>query len=294
MVYDTLSLRLGHAVDSEARVYLQTSRAAQIASMSGRLRGPQCDFAHTLKSEHPVQQLSGSADPNCLAEVLITDPCYWTPQLPFQYELHVDLQLASGETRELTTSMGLHRWGAEGPNLRLERRRTVLRGAQVTREAFEAVSTARDAEVALLVETPSEELCHAASRLGVPLVVDLRSCEDPLGEERQRLAWSPAVLIALLTPGQLGDALKTSFLLAQSITTGTTEQEATAIECDLYAIHLGPNDSPPAWLAHSDKPVIAIRHGKTYAEGTEARAACDGLQRELAPQFDFAGYFVAL
>jgi hypothetical protein len=30
-----------------------------------------------------------------------------------------------------------------------------------------------------------------------------------------------------------------------------------------------------------------------YADFDEARAACDRLQAELAPEFDLAGYFVA-
>ena len=292
MLYEHLTIQLGHAVDSEARIYIHAHDDAEIVSIQGRLRGPQCHYARTLAAEHRIEQLTGKRNQKFLAQGLITDPCYWTPPLPFQYELQLELQDASGEKHALKTLIGLSRRGAEGRHLRLERRRSVLRGAQVSLATPDDLSAARLAETALLVDAPHTELCSEASRLGVPLVVDLRGSDTYLAQQ-QRLTWCPAMLIALLNPEQLRGASRTSSLLAQSISTSTSELEAAAADCDLYAIELSPDESPPAWLATCNKPVLAIRRGESHADLSAARAGCDRLQSDLAPQFDFSGYFVA-
>ena len=45
----------------------------------------------------------------------------------------------------------------------------------------------------------------------------------------------------------------------------------------ILAVELHEGERPPAWLAASGKPVIAIRRGVSYADFHEARAACDRL-----------------
>jgi hypothetical protein len=60
---------------------------------------------------------------------------------------------------------------------------------------------------------------------------------------------------------------------------------------DVVAVELAAEERPPSWMASLGKPVIAIRRGGAYANLHEARAACDRLQAELAPEFDLAGYF---
>ncbi|MCG8450684.1 MAG: hypothetical protein MI725_14030 [Pirellulales bacterium] len=298
MLHQQLSLILGHAVRSEARLYLPAHPDADVVRIAGRLRGPVCDFARTLSADYGIQQLPNREDQTSLAQILIPDPCYWTPQLPFQYDLQVEWQNESGAICEQTTNVGLRRWAAEGRHLRLERARIVLRGAGAESPTWELFEEARAAETALLVSSPSDSQCATASRLGVPLVVDLRRAGQQLVEELQRFAWRPAALVVLLENEQLpSESVETpgarQFLLAQSITTQTTEEAAQTVLCDLYAVQLGPGERPPAWLANCAKPAIAVRREAAYPELKSARAASDRLQAELAPEFDLAGYFVA-
>ena len=79
-------------------------------------------------------------------------------------------------------------------------------------------------------------------------------------------------------------------LLAQDVYTG--KPDVAAERAPLLAIELGPAERPPVWLAHCGRPVLAIRRGADSAQAGDVRRRCDLLQAELAPEFDFAGYFV--
>ena len=84
-----------------------------------------------------------------------------------------------------------------------------------------------------------------------------------------------------------------NLLLAQQVKADDRIVEAdVAAAADVIAVELAEGDRPPAWIAKVSKPVIAIRRGRVYADFFEARAACDRLQAELAPDFNLAGYFV--
>jgi len=300
MPYKHLALRLGPAVNSEARVYFEAYRDADILSIAGRVHGPHCDWARTLPAEYALQQISASAGAGCLAQLLLPDPCYWTPQLPFQYELQLSLQFEPGHSREMTTTLGLRRWGCDGRNLLLDRRRIVLRGcASASPLTQETLAEARHAEATLLVESPSAQQCATASQLGVPLIVDLRQAGQEFPVLWQRLAWSAAALIVVVTGEQLQSDLarcpaRAQALAAQTITSKTTCEDAASVACDLYAIDLQPGERPPAWLADCEIPVIGIRTEEIDLEWTTVRSRCDRLQREWAPEFDLAGYFIQL
>ncbi len=293
MLCEQLTLQPGHSVDSEARIYVCGPKDRTIESVQGSLRGPQCEFARTLAAEHPVQRLSGQPEQEHMAQVLITDPCYWTPQLPFRYELNLELQEAGGKIKTKTHQIGLRRWGTNGKHLWLESKRTVLRGAGVDLAHFEETDAVRQDQTALLVSIPPNGLCDMANRLGLPLVIDMCHSGASLDADLRRLTWNPAALIALLRPEQMQSTYQSSMLLAQCIAASTTKSEATSVECDLYALELNPGELPPLWLATCQKPVLAIRRGTSYSDLLAGRMYSDRLQRELAPQFDFSGYFVA-
>ena len=68
--------------------------------------------------------------------------------------------------------------------------------------------------------------------------------------------------------------------------------EAVADTCQAIIVELQSDQRPPTSLATLNKPMIAIRRGVAFNNLHEARAACDRLQAELAPEFDLAGYVV--
>jgi hypothetical protein len=235
---------------------------------TGTIRGPFSDFAKTLTADFKLKPTESNR-----AEALITEPCYWTPQLPMRYELHVD--------GEPSVPFGLKRFYCSGRNLTLESKRIVLRGKMCDSPSKADLQLARQHEAALIVTDPTYEVCEIASRLGVPLLVRITSVTAV-----ERLAWFPAVYMVLATVGQQFNP-SPQVSVAEVVKVGdepTFGGQAVIIELEL-------GERPPAWAATCDIPVIVIRKDPE-ADIKTARAGCDRLQAELAPEFDLAGYFV--
>lgn len=278
----TVVLSLRSASDSRAVVEV-TGLAPDAARGDGvTLTGPRCVYARTLPTTYVAAPRN---EDDASAEILIPDPCYWTPELPFLYELTI----GSDEPRRV----GLRRLSPRGGSLYWEGKRVVLRGCRVGGVSNASVAEVRAAEVALIVPPPTASECATADEHGLPLVVDAR--EDASGGvELVWLGRHAAVAMILVDGAQRDDrermGLSQSLLVAAVVHAGAAAPAPSW--CDVVAVELTAGERPPAWLANCGKPVIAIRRGGAYADLHEARAACDRLQAELAPEFDLAGYFV--
>jgi len=283
--------------ESEARLQVEPRTGSRIVEISGTLSGPRCEFSRTLPAEMASKPIPPSASVRCATEIILLEPCYWTPALPFLYDLRFEVQTEEGASHQLTVELGLRRWSCAGQSFRLESRRKVLRGMRVKSMAPAELPAARAAETALVVDCPTQELCNEASRLGVILIADLRTTDKSLQEKIARLEWSPAVFLALVSQEQLKDpSLEVrkghQSMLTLCLSASDTEADRALLGAEAVAVELGPSEGPLSWLAEYQRPVIAIRHGESYSELNTTRAACDRLQAELAPEFDLAGYFV--
>jgi hypothetical protein len=97
----TLEIIVDDVNDVEARVYARCRNLTRPLSgipsepivVRGTLRGPYCDTARTLPAEFAFRDI-GSAD-SPTAEVVIPDPCVWSPVLPHLYQ--ADVQARQGE-----------------------------------------------------------------------------------------------------------------------------------------------------------------------------------------------------
>lgn len=275
------------ATEHAARLEFIGGPAASAASLRGTIEGPFCEYARTLPTTFSIAESDRS--------VTIVDPCYWSPRLPFLYRLRAVASFDDSPAATVDAMIGLRRWEAVGANLRLERRRIVLRGAAADVDQLAPWEFARSCDVALLVKPPDDAVCEQASRLGVPLVVDLRGAGDQAASIIRRLAWHPSVFLAMLDAAALRHPPEAGRALLVAATIGVNDEASVLAgnQASAAAVEIGPEERPPAWLAWCDRPLIAIRRGVRYANFHEARAACDRLQAELAPEFDLAGYFVA-
>jgi len=292
-MHDLFKIIVVKQTESSAHVVLELPAGVPIRSLTGKIVGPYCNFARTLPAEFSLTDIKSNSDIH-VAQVI--DPCYWTPELPFLYDLHLGILKEDGQEIEQTLKVGLTRWGCESRNLRLESRRIVLRGTSSKQLATATLSAAREAATALMVDRYDQPFCGAADQAGVMLCLDLRAAGNSLYSVLPHLDWSPSVLLALVSAEQLAesdldDHRPTHCCLTQSLSASSTPDELVDPQ-QVLAVELKPGEQPPAWLADFARPVIAIRHGEDYAELTAARAACDRLQAELAPEFDLAGYFV--
>jgi hypothetical protein len=278
---DQLDFFVVERTESHARILLAPREGAKIAKIAGVVRGPFSEFSKTLTADSTIRP--GMTEGTF--EALVVEPCYWTPALPFWYDLRLILTFADGVEREEIIPVGIKRFYCERRNFLVEGKRIVLRGMQIDSADEAALSAARNFETALIVNHANDGIYASANRLGVALVVDLRGAEWAACAE---LDWHPAVMLVLVGAEQVADDKLRNVQTAVCVN-ATSEQPTVA--CDAYAIELQPGERPPAWATTCDKPVIVIRKDPN-AKIRDARAGCDKLQAELAPEFDLAGYFV--
>jgi hypothetical protein len=287
---EDLHIRLLDATESRAVVEFAGVDAAPVKSLRASIFGPACIWARTLPSEF--------SNGDGRAEVAIQEPCYWTPELPFLYELTVTWRDAVGAEQHLRRKIGLRQLEIRKSNLYWGGKRVVLRGVRVNELTAQTFHAARAAEMAVIATNPLQEYCDFADLHGVALIADLRPSGATI-ETVLRLTNHSSVAIVLLdrlqADASLVECVSKELILAISV--GVHDEpgvvdSAPPAWARLIAVDLKPDSRPPSRLAKGGKPVIAIREGESYADFQRARTACDRLQATLAPEFDFAGYFV--
>lgn len=283
---DGVSIRLSEATESSVRVTLVANSNASLGG-DWELYGPRCEYARTLASTFQSRTIADNG-----VEFLATEPCYWSPAMPFLYELRrADTQ---GDVQRQT--LGLRRLITHRQNLRLAGERIVLRGAGCKRLDESTARDAHDAECALVLASWDADSLDVMSRLGVFVLLDATAHAN-LSRLIETVSWHPAVAGILadrqsLNITALHAAKAAGVLLAQAYDgSNWSDAESLSPDASLIAATLAQGERPPAWMASCGRPVVAIRRTPAYADLRQARAACDRLQAELAPEFDLAGYF---
>ncbi len=282
---DQIDLIYGEVTQHAARVYAHTP--VPDISIRGHITGPFCAYSSTLPTTsefRPVATRNGSA-----AEVAVPDPCTWTPDLPATYKVRLECRQADASLH-CEQEIGLRTLGVRGRNLWFESKRWVLRGAFCTSVNGTDLSAWREAGAVMLVTDPDKSLLEAASRVGVLLCVQL-SPQHNTHERRRQIAQYPAAACLLMSAGTVHDWSKsqTPNLLAGQL---LSADEEPADWSDFIVL---PVDEPRRFAEQAralDRPVIASRQLASPQEIHRARAACDDLQRTLAPHIDLAGYVV--
>jgi hypothetical protein len=123
---DAIEIAVGDVNDVEAHVYAifpASSTAGGYSDdrieISGTLRGPFCDAARTLPAEYsfrPVTEhgldASQAVAPHAnqvVAEVIVTDPCLWSPDLPHVYHVDVEVRQVGRVLATFHGQVGLRR-----------------------------------------------------------------------------------------------------------------------------------------------------------------------------------------
>ncbi len=340
---DALELFFGEATDAEARVYARLPADGPFdgCQLTGTLTGPECRFAKTLPATFSFRDLG--AGHGLLAEAIVTEPCFWTPDLPFLYRCTVELRMTgaggaadapvytsssavmtphtedgnlsvASSRRSVRSTLverlfGIRRFGAIGRSLYLDGKRWVARGVCRARADVSELTAAREASAALRVPAPNDAFCLEASRLGVPLFVDLDADAASLLPEIRRLAQWPSVFAIILDSSlpicakHRAAARNTLFAVTWPRLSETRASlgEPRPRDCrpailpDWPQLAIRPVESVETFAAairDCQLPVIAVRQISPNASIPQARSACDRLQFDLASLRDFAGYLV--
>jgi len=334
------SVVLGRCDDQGALAYVKVKGLAaqqprENLRIVGTLVGPQCRRATTLPitvrltamgSKSEKSTVTPEFDP--VAVAILTEPSYWTPELPNLYQL--DAQLLDGD-RIVTTvcsTVGLRRLGVRGRSFWLEGRRYVPRGILASDSAPTATGLA-------VITSPTPEVCSAADQSGLAIaagLIDDFSPGDAIGTDYDQAvacmaAWAshPAVLFGVL-PLQIQSSdlnriaahargLKGTMLLGMEVLGTHVPPTDLPAGIDFLVVRLPVNGLPDRqWREHAPPvPLVALRPlacGRDPESDSESknnieerRQNCDQLQATLAAwglaaggdrlPWDWAGYFVA-
>ena len=83
----TFDITIVEASDMEARLVVRAR--AEGDALRGHVTGPFCDRAQTLPATLPLRAIEHGDQ--LLAEAVVPDPCFWTPELPFQYRVQIEI-----------------------------------------------------------------------------------------------------------------------------------------------------------------------------------------------------------
>jgi hypothetical protein len=286
---ENLQVFYGDTNPALARVYarLPAVPVGSNVKLSGTLSGPVCEYSHTLSAT--TRFMERGAAPALLAEAVVADPCFWSPELPMLYRMHVELR-ENGDLLAATDRwLGIRPLAASGRRLLDCGRNVVLRGArQPHAPAVASLAEWHAAEAALWLDDPTDELLAEASRLGVWLVVTVTPAT------LARIARWPAVAVCILPcDAELTDEQHynaRNVVLAQSF--GPDEPIAPQAWCQMAVDCSTSEDQFAERAAGCRLPVIACRRDPAVLSVSDVRGGCDRLQRSLAGRGEFAGYFV--
>jgi hypothetical protein len=297
-----LEFVLGQADDMRAEAYVRLVGGPADATIAGTLTGPRCRLATTLPTTTPLRTLTGAGP--AAARAIITEPSFWTPELPNLYELAAEARTVASVVTATRQLVGLRRLGVRGRSIWLDGRRWVPRGRATAGESFDPVRL-RTASLTAVVDDPSADQCAEADAAGVPLVVlpDPALDEPALAERVAMWSQHPAVVLVILEHGRVS-ALAAAGLGRGTMLVGCMADAAQPPPAELpigshcLVARLAPGATPAEiWRDHAPAvPIIAWREGEGHG-----RRACDHLQAELAawacaeksgPPWDWAGYLV--
>jgi len=303
------------------------SLASTQVALGGTIDGPHCQYASTLTATISLRAPLGHASPpdeprHVTIEAAIPDPCFWTPQLPHRYRLKLELTCGSEILARRERWLGLRPLSVRGRGLHFDGANWVPRAADQSLLPGAELSHWRDESLAMIVPSPDDALCEAASQTGVLLVAELSGSANHVIAELQRLSRNAAVGLAIVSSTEPLDAsvrhaaggiilvqrlgatagLSSAFSQVSSPTSQASPPGATGSASALSGGEqigrqaLLVDAGNPAFVeqvaAESSLPILVERTTAPCATLAAARRACDTLQADTAGHGTFAGYLI--
>jgi len=288
-----LDIFYGELTVNRACIYARLPRPADDAGLrlTGSVTGPRCLGAHTLPTTAHFFDLG--AGPTLLSRAWVIDPSYWSPDVPSIYDVQVDLRRGAQVVATARRELGFKALGARDRHFVLQGKHWVVRGVCASSATALLPREWHAASAAYVTDDMDARLAEASQR-GAMAIVELRGQADQLVGRLRILAMFPAAIMAVIhaqVPRQFGmKGVAPNLLLAQPldpIREFVVQPWAHAIWAESHDLSVLKD-----LQATSDRPLIAVRRLTTPLAVDQARAACDELQRDLAPIGQFAGYVV--
>ena len=296
---------LGPCDDMRAEVFLRPADEVPSGTrLVGSITGPRRGRDTTLPVTARLMPLPEAADSGPASRAILTEPAFWTPDLPNLYRVEARLEPATGAAATVDAWIGLRRLGVRGRSFWLDGRRWVPRAIVGLRD----VAAARAAAVGLASASPTAELLTATDELGVA-VLPLLDAESLAVPRIAALARHPSAMLLVITADASPETIaariaavrraKGTLLIGVAVD-GTRPPLAGGEGGDFLAVTLPAGGLPhDGWRSPPAQPLVAWRR---EADVAAPRAACDALQRDLAlwrladggdmSPWDWAGYLV--
>jgi hypothetical protein len=287
--WNELDVFHGELTPARAVIYVRLPRPTEPGiALTGSVRGPRCLHAQTLPASWPLVDLGPG--PTLLAQAIVTEPCFWSSDVPAIYDVTVHLERGGEVLATERREIGLRGLGPRGRGLLYQGKNWVLRGVLASSTTAELPRQWHDASAAYVTGDVNEERLAEAGQWGALAVVRLDASTDDLVPKLRQLAKYPGVAIAALR-GQLAadpSSAAPNLLLAHEMQT----EKAVSVPPWADIVIVQADKMEHSGVIDCARPVIALRPLETRTELDAARAACDRLQRDLAPLGQFAGYIV--
>jgi len=305
---DGLTVALGACADMRAEVLgrLPADSEPPGGRIVGTLTGPRRGRDTTLPVTAPLQPTAAGF------RVVLTEPAYWTPDLPNLYRLQATVEPSAGPSKVIDRLVGLRRLGVRGRSLWLDGRRWVPRA--VAASGVDGIEACKPASLAALVSEPDEPTLARADEIGVAvLALVATAASDPAAAAARIAAWAahPSAVAAILPAGLPPETVvgiaassrprRDTLLLAATFTGAAPPPATIPTGVELVAVAIEPGGQPhEAWRPGAALPLVAwCREPTSPAAG---RGPCDALQATLAGwgtaggrdrlAWDWAGYVV--
>lgn len=305
------SLTLGGCDDmrAEVLVHLDHRPGSAGATITGGLTGPHRGRDTTLPATARLQPTATAG----LARAILTEPAYWTPDLPNRYRLEATITSTGGSPVAVDRLVGLRRLGVRGRSLWLDGHRWVPRAVRIDEVA--GIAACKPAVLAAVVTEPDEATLDRADEIGVAVLAMVSESDTNAAAVADRIAaWSahPSVAVVILPEGvptttvaQVAAAVRgrrDTLLLAATVAGATPPPTTAPAGIDVLMVALETDADPhDGWRAGAGLPLIAWR--RQPAAPTTGRRPCDELQAALAAwgtagtrntlRWDWAGYVVS-
>ncbi len=325
-----LSVILGRCDDMRAEVFVRAAVPASAGrlTLTGTLTGPRCRRSITLPVTARLEDLPPSAgaatgsgveqrgNQPAVARAILTEPSFWTPELPNLYRLEARLRCDEGDVPVIDRMVGLRRLGVRGRSFWFDGRRWVPRCVPSEALGNDPLSLAAVAATAWIVD-PDEASLAVADEAGVAVVAVLPAAVTADAAASRIAGWSlhaavvgvvcgpemPAELVTAVATEARG--LKGTMLLGLSAR-GDLPPVAATPGVDFLVVVLEGDALPhEGWRNPPSMPLLALRRSQPASSRPDvaaARLACNRLQADLAAwglaggggrlPWDWAGYAV--
>jgi hypothetical protein len=281
-------VRLRRAAPTEASLSITPLTKAATPFSSATIYGPFCQFSNTLPYKIPLRAEANAAR----WSVTVPDVCYWTPNLPMQYRL--TLQLADGQA--LNTWISLKLLGVRGVDLVLDDTRYVLRGySNVGLELGATDDTKwqelREQRALLIMKDLDLSVVERAGWVGIPILWDARGI--PLQPSDLVMARAQAAVVGIIAPSAaVGNptmqqaANELLWIVPASEEKGLVELVDERTQVVLLA------EANASMTLSSQRPTIISGQFTGNPSLAERRKLCDELQAQTAELGSAAGYLL--